>query len=509
MNKPAKRRRIPKYQTRSQKPITLSNRTGQRFGRSGFDMTADNRHTANHYADATNGDINSIISNDRKVMQNRTRYEVRNNCILRGIRNSFVNEIVGTGPTLQMTTGYAKFDNMVENLWKEYASNKDLCDAGKRHDYAWLLRTGLKDTATMGEDLTTYRTIQRPGVTMAIQAINPLRLDTPMASYNDATLYDGVRIDPATTAPTEYYILKHHPGGAMASTSYEVIPASQMIHFFLDDESEQFRGFPTMAPALPLAAALRRYTMAVVAAAEQAANISGVVTSSLGQIDPDLISAMDEIEIARNALLTMPQGYDIKQFKAEQPTSTYAAFKTELVNEIGRCVFMPYIVAGGNAQGYNYSSGRLDLQDWWKATGIVQDSLRSSKVEPTFQRWFNEARLIPGFFGTTMTAKLQRMSINDMTHQWNWPGHEHVDPSKEANAQTTRLENKTTTLSEEWSKRGKDWERGLEQLAKEEQRKQELEEQYGLAAGTLSLVTSEAVEIINTEDDDNETEEEK
>jgi capsid protein len=384
---------------RAKKAVTLSGKVGNRFPvqgkRAGFDMAAENRHTENHYSDASNGDINVIISNDRATMQKRTRYEVRNNCILRGIRNSFVNEIIGTGPSLQMQTGVKRFDSMVENRWREYVTNKDLCDAGKRHDYAWILRTGLKDTSTMGEDLTTFRTVNRTGVQMAIQPINPLRLGTPITSFNNPDIYDGVRVDPTTTAPIDYFILKHHPGGNQATNDYEVISAQQIIHYFMDDESEQFRGYPLLAPALPLASALRRYTMAVVAAAEQAANISGVVTSTLPNVDPDLIDAMDELEIARNSLLTMPVGYDVKQFKAEQPTSTYATFKMELVNEIGRCLFMPYIVAGGNAQGYNYSSGRLDLQDWWKATELIRQTQETAKVEPTFQRWFAEARLIP------------------------------------------------------------------------------------------------------------------
>ena len=48
-----------------------------------------------------------------------------------------------------------------------------------------------------------------------------------------------------------------------------------------------------------------------------------------------------------------------------------------------------------------------------------------------------------------------------------WDGFEHVDPVKEANAQATRLANRTTTLAEECAREGKDYEFVLRQIARE------------------------------------------
>ena len=57
--------------------------------------------------------------------------------------------------------------------------------------------------------------------------------------------------------------------------------------------------------------------------------------------------------------------------------------------------------------------------------------------------------------------------IADWPHQWFWDGHEHVDPQKEANAQATRLASHTTTLADEYARKGQDWEAQLRQRAKE------------------------------------------
>ena len=70
--------------------------------------------------------------------------------------------------------------------------------------------------------------------------------------------------------------------------------------------------------------------------------------------------------------------------------------------------------------------------------------------------------LIEGY----LPASLRTLDA-DLSHQWIWDGHEHVDPQKEANAQATRLTNHTTTLANEYARQGRDWEAELRQRAKE------------------------------------------
>jgi capsid protein len=72
-------------------------------------------------------------------------------------------------------------------------------------------------------------------------------------------------------------------------------------------------------------------------------------------------------------------------------------------------------------------------------------------------------------------------------HQWFWDGHEHVDPAKEASAQATRLTSHTTTLADEYAKRGQDWETQLRQRAKELALMSEL----GLATETVTPTTNQ------------------
>lgn len=165
---------------------------------------------------------------------------------------------------------------------------------------------------------------------------------------------------------------------------------------------------------------------------------------------------MTEMEFAPNMAVFTPEGWEPSQVKAEQPATTYDMFKREILNEIARCLNMPYNVAACNSSGYNYSSGRLDHQTYYKSIRVEQTHLEAVVLDRILSAWLAEAVKVFGLG-----------DLGDATHQWFWDGHEHVDPAKEAAAQAQRLSTHTTTLAAEYARQGKDWETELRQRAKE------------------------------------------
>ena len=62
-------------------------------------------------------------------------------------------------------------------------------------------------------------------------------------------------------------------------------------------------------------------------------------------------------------------------------------FKKEILNEIARCLGMPYNISAGNSSGYNYASGRLDHQTYFKAVregtadlGFVEGHIEDPRI---------------------------------------------------------------------------------------------------------------------------------
>lgn len=417
-------------------------------------LTTDNnrRHWANAdglSASAANG------PEVRRILRNRARYEVANNSYARGIVLTLANDIVGTGPRLQLLTEDAEANRQIERAFNRWAKAIGL--AGK-------LRTLRMAQAQDGEAFAVL--VNNPGLDTPIQLdlrlIEADQVATPDLRWSDARAIDGIVFDAAGN-PTEYHVLRQHPGnGRSLSRDYDPVSAGSVLHLFRADRPGQHRGVPEITPALPLFAMLRDYSLATLDAAKAAAYYAGIIyTDAPANGESDPVEPLDPIELDRNMLLTMPGGWKMAQLHAEQPTGTYAEFKREVLNEIARCLNMPFNIAAGNSSSYNYASGRLDHQTYFKSLRIDQSRMETVVLDRMLAAWFDEAVLVDGLLPSGLGP------IADWPHQWFWDGHEHVDPQKEANAQATRLASHTTTLADEYARKGQDWEAQLRQRAKE------------------------------------------
>jgi lambda family phage portal protein len=423
-----------------------------------YDAAATTEDNRRHWANADGLSANATNSPEvRRVLRNRARYEVANNSYARGIVSTLANDVIGTGPRLQMLTPDAAANRFVEQEFVRWSHAVRLADK---------LRTMRVARAEDGEAFGILTNNERldSSVTLDVKLVEADQVTTPDLAYEQPNAIDGIVFDQFGN-PTEYHVLRYHPGDdrLLYDSSVERLPARAVVHYFRCDRPGQCRGIPDIAPALPLFAQLRRFTLAVLAAAETAADFAGILyTDAPANGEAESVEPMDTIELEKRALLTMPGGWKMSQLQAEQPATTYAEFKREILNEIARCLNMPYNVAACNSSSYNYASGRLDHQVYYKSIRVEQSQLGLTVLDRILAAWLDEAVLIEGY----LPASLRTLDA-DLTHQWMWDGNDHVDPQKEANAQATRLSNHTTTLAHEYARQGRDWEAELRQRAKE------------------------------------------
>ena len=435
-----------------------------RWLRARYDAAALNDDNRRHWAHADGLSARAANSPEvRRILRNRARYEVANNSYARGIVLTLAHDVIGTGPRLQMLTDDAEANRRIEREFITWSKATGLAEK---------LRTMRMARAQDGEAfgvLTSNITLPT-AIQLDLRLIEADQVSTPDLNALTSSAIDGIVFDSAGN-PVEYHVLKQHPGDAaiVSYGDYDRIPRISMVHWFRADRPGQARGIPDILPALPLFAQLRRFTLAVLAAAETAADFAGILyTDAPANGEADAAEPFEPIELEKRALLTMPGGWKMSQLHAEQPSTGFKEFKNEILNEIARCMNMPFSVAAGNSSGYNYASGRLDHQTYFKAIRVEQSQLESSVLDRILAAWFDEAVLIPGFLPAGLGA------IADWSHQWFWDGQEHVDPAKEATAQATRLANHTTTLAYEYARQGRDWEEALRQRAKEAALMQEL-----------------------------------
>jgi lambda family phage portal protein len=428
-----------------------------RVVRARYDAASTSEDNRRHWAHADGLSANAANSVEvRRVLRNRARYEVANNSYARGIVLTLANDVVGTGPRLQLLTTDSEANHRIEQQFMHWAKAIGLAEK---------LRTMRLARAADGEAfaILTNNPSLPTAVQLDLRLVEADQVCTPDLAAQEPGSVDGVVLDDAGN-PVEYHVLKRHPGDVAYGIhrDFDRIPAAAMIHWFRADRPGQARGIPDIMPALPLFAQLRRFTLAVLAAAETAADFAGILyTDAPANGEADAAEPFEPIELEKRALVTMPGGWKMSQMEAEQPATTYGEFKREILNEIARCLNMPANVARADSSGYNYASGRLDHQTYFKSIRVDQSHLECVVLDRILAAWLDEAVLIPGLIPSGLPP------FTAWEHQWFWDGREHVDPAKEATAQATRLANHTATLAEEYARRGLDWEEQLRQRAKE------------------------------------------
>jgi lambda family phage portal protein len=437
------------------KPIAASVPVRMRAKYDAAEQGDDRKHWSNADAFAADAALSPWV---RRTIRNRARYERANNSYLAGMVQTIALDLVGTGPRLQLDIGDAEVSRLVERAFFDWGWQIDL--PGK-------LRTMAEAKRVDGEAFALMISNARlPGVQLDLRLVEAEMVATPTELMSqtitpDGSTVDGMEFD-AIGNVVAYQVLNYHPGSnyRVNNLEFQRVPAAQMVHWFAASRPGQHRGVSEVSPALKLFGQLRRYTEAVIAAAETAADFAAFIHSNSPAAEVDEVEAFAEMQIEKRAIVTLPEGWDVSQLKAEQPTSTYAMFKREIVNEIARCLQLPYNVAALDSSSYNYASGRMDHQVYAMTQRVERDQLERVMLDRVLAAWVNEASLA-GMLPEALPP------FSEWNWAWVWDGKDHVDPSKEASACETRLRTLTTSLAAEYAKAGKQWDVELRQIAAE------------------------------------------
>jgi len=435
--------------------------------RGSYDSAQTTDHNKRHWARADQLSANAAASPTvRATIRKRARYEVANNTFARGIVNTLADWTIGSGPSIQIAGDSRDAVTRIEARFNVWATAIAL---GQK---LWTMRVA---QAVDGE--AVGRLISNPAlaaeVKLDLRLVECDQLSTPNFSAWNAgpNTTDGIVFDEYGN-PVEYHFLKNHPGNNYGGSSaeYERVPAEHVIHLFRVDRPGQHRGVSELQPALGIFADLRRYSMAVLGSAESAADWA-IVLETPGPSNEEAeeeVAQLSEVELTPRMMTMAPYGTEAKQIKPEQPATTYHEYFRDKINEAARCVNMPLNIALGNSQDFNYASGRLDHQTFFRSIRVEQTSC--------FERQALNLRVVPSWmYEDRLLHPADYSAAGNIKAGWNWPGREHVDPAKEATAQDKRLKNGSTNQAIEYAREGRDWETELRQSYVERQLDLELQ----------------------------------
>lgn len=427
----------------------------------------------------------------RKTLRERSRQEVDNNGYAGGLVEKLGNALVGACPRVQVrmpeTWTDPDFDTQmtlpagaaraVELAFAKWAKSRGLGQKLRLLDNA-AVRDGegfalLVSNPGPGEEpLPANGPPPSPTApTLDVRLYETDQVDTPFMDWTDRNAFPGGRIDDNGNV-TEWHFLKAHPGSNVWVQNYldfDRIPAGRVLHWFKPKRAGQLRGVPEITSGVSMYAILRRWRLAVLGAAELQASIAGVLETDLPPGEYcTTVDEMDEVDIPRRKLLTLPAGQKAKAFETNQPTANDGQFQGNVLTEAGAGVNAPRNIATNSSAEYNYSSGRLDVGLFRDGMKVRRHDFVTSILDPLFVAWLAEARLIPGYLPKGLPP------VELWVIDWRFPGFVSLDPVKDATTDDLRLKNGTTTYAEIYAENGEDWEEAFEQQARELERRKKL-----------------------------------
>ena len=404
-----------------------------------------NRLNSAHWQRAQDAEINQWLRERLTTIRARSIYEARNNPTLGGICKTLADDVVGPdGPRLEVQSDNDAYNEALEQLWQWWFAaptfRRDVSGAA-------LLHLWVRNLPRCGEFFArkqTDSTVTGP-VQMRLRPIPPRRIEAPYARV-DARHCLGIDLD-QFDRPQRYWVKEYSADGY--TYTYDPVPPDLMVHGFFVDEEGQARGFPWLTPALQTAADLRDYDDQVQDAARAQADAHGLLYTE--HLDAVLWTAPETTTYERRTLKMCPPGWKPQYSPATQPAVQYPDYRAERQRELGRPLSMPLLMVRLDSSKHNYSSARLDTQSYNRAIAQIQCWLSGTphstgQLNQLVDEIAAEARFsIPAL----------RKRPPRVTYVWTWQPRGHVDPTKEADAETIGLESGATTLIDVLAARGK------------------------------------------------------
>lgn len=428
-----------------------------------FKNTADNDWT---FLD--NKNLNESLTRETRArIRKRARYEVINNPYAHGAALTICDAVIPSIPRLQITTNEDDFPpdvlNTIEDDFAQWAAVVRLDEKIRSMRFA-----KFQDGETFAILHSDEDTLDRCGVSLNFYPIDCSRVRSP--KFDDVfNVYDqdGIIID-TWGRPVEYTVFNSTDFVGNV-TDYETYPAARVLHWFRQSTPEQFRGVSEIAPALLTLAYLRRYTYASVRAAEIAAQLALILKT-------DAIDANESGEIVTEAtfhngtMAIFPAGFDPQQLKAEQPANGFEKMIDELLGAFGSSVGLPRLIVRKSAGGFTYASAKVDLAEMERFISIERAELKRTILNKLFYAWLKEYTIAYNITPPRLTVDWYfAQSIGDK-----------IDPLKEAGAIEKRFACNITTLAREYALQGLDWQKEIEQKAREAAYIKQLEEKYNV-----------------------------
>lgn len=492
--------------------ITTLDESGFTVGANSNFGASPAREFAEWYTSYGSGDYDTIP--DLPELRSRARDLDRNDSVSKGALRTILDNVVGPGFRLASRPDWRALEwtaeeadqwarTEVEPQFRTWWETTE-CDAsGKKNGHS-LTRQAYNSVMLNGEALALPVWLPRPGELWSTKLLmlESDRLCNPYSVQDTVNLRGGIEIDDFGR-PLAYHIRNPHPGDRYLSVMAEPeewrrIPAEfafgrkRVLHVHEAERPEQNRATPALTAAIADLRMRDRYKRTEMQAAvvnsmvaafvetalpsEALTEIFGGDTSSHGYQQYLQMRKEYSAKLKGAAIINLPPGSQLSSFDPSRPGDQFEPFMEATLRDIGLSVGLPLELIQKNFSKTNYSSARAALAESWRYFMTERAWFNAAWTQQCYLLWFEEA--VNAGRITAPDFYLQRYAYTRSS--WIGAGKGVIDPVKEAQGSTLRLQNNTTTLARENAEQAQDWEETLEQQAREEKRKREIWASQGL-----------------------------
>lgn len=439
----------------------------------------------------------------------RVRDVVRNDPTAHSAVERLMDMLVGAGLRLSSKPDGAalgmtdakeirKLARAMQSEWRAFAEDpRRTCDAQRRLSMNGLFRLFARSWFIGGEmaAVLDWRNGEQRYST-CVMAVDPDRISNPYGRIDTMTMRGGVAMTEGGE-PLGYHVRNAHAGDWWAyarSWTWTYVPKKTswgrpvFIHGFEPDREGLTKAVTPFASLINRLRMIGKFADNELAAATTNALFAAFVESDLPTEDiaQRLTPAVDiqdrktwadflmgwyarnPARIGGTRIPVMLPGSKVTMNSSPRQTASFPAFQTAFLHSIAASLNISYEQLTMDWSRVNYSSARAALNEVWRSTQRMQHAFVEQVVTPIYYAVIEEA-FDKGFLKAPKGAPDFWENPGAYLHaRWIGPGRGIIDPLKEAEAATMRMEGLTSTLEIECAQLGHDYLDVLDQIQVEE-----------------------------------------
>jgi lambda family phage portal protein len=418
--------------------------------------------------------------------------------------------VIGSGLKLKCKIDY-EFLGITKEVAEKWEKNTERefelwaksvwCDTQRLNNFYELQQLALMSWLINGDGFTIIKhTDRKPWMpySLRLHLIEGDRVCNPntslMTSANQTTakaangnkIYNGIEID-KDGAVTAYHICNQYPNSNIQNEAKkwqrvdaygELTGEPNILHLMESERCEQYRGVPYLAPVIETLKQITRYTEAELMAAVVQSFFTAFIKvdtpknelplGNMIPIEEQIETDANSYELGAGTINVLGPNEDVVFGDPTRPSSGFDPFVTAMSKHIGAALEIPFELLTKSFMA-SYSASRAALLEAWKAFRMRRTWFADDFCQPVYELFLSEAVALgrinaPGYFNDPSIKKAW------CNANWNGPSPGQIDPVKEVNAATLRVEQGYSTRERETIElTGGNWDENIVQIKRENQ----------------------------------------